>query len=135
MLVSELLHWYTKSFDDQANLIPGSYWEVLTGNLGFGMTYLAKFSRQESILAEIDYKWYLDWIGSADLRYHFLKGVPLDPFAEAGFGCAGRVEITHYGEYDLGDERDPLHLSLFGQVGCGLALRLDPVHVGAKALL
>lgn len=123
-----------KSFDDQANLMPGMYWEVIIDNLGFGMTYLTKFSRQESILPEINYKWYLDWIGSGDLRYHFLRGFPIDPFAEAGFGCAGRVEITDYGQYDLEGERDPLYLSLFGQVGGGLALRLDHLHVGAKAL-
>jgi hypothetical protein len=123
-----------KSFDDQADLIPGIYWEVIIDNLGFGMTYLAKFSRQDSTLPPIDYEWYLDWIGSADIRYHFLGEFPLDPFAEAGFGCAGRVDITNFGEYGLDDERDPLSLSLFGQVGGGLALRLDQVHIGAKAL-
>ena len=123
-----------KSFDDQANLIPGMYWEVIIDNVGFGMTYLAKFSRQESVLPEINYEWYLDWIGSGDLRYHFLRGFPIDPFAEAGFGCAGRVDITNYGAHDLEGERDPLYLSLFGQVGGGLALRLDNMHVGAKAL-
>ena len=123
-----------KEFDDQANLIPGFYWEVIPNNVGFGMTYLAKFSRQESVLPEINYEWYLDWIGSWDFRYHFLRHFPLDPFAEAGFGCAGRVDITNYGAYGLGEERDPLNLSLFGQVGGGLALRLQHLHVGAKAL-
>jgi hypothetical protein len=123
-----------KSFDDQANLIPGMYWEVIIDNVGFGMTYLAKFSRQDSILPEINYEWYLDWIGSFDLRYHFLRGFPLDPFVEAGLGSAGRVDITNYGAHGLEGERDPLYLSLFGQAGGGLALRLDHVHVGAKAL-
>lgn len=123
-----------KEFDDRANLIPGFYWEVIPNNVGFGMTYLVKFSRQESVLPEINYEWYLDWIGSWDFRYHFLRHFPLDPFAEAGFGCAGRVDITNYGVYDLGEERDPLNLSLFGQVGGGLAFRLQHLHMGAKAL-
>ncbi len=123
-----------KEFDDQANLIPGFYWEVIPNNVGFGMTYLVKFSRQESVLPEINYEWYLDWIGSWDFRYHFLRHFPLDPFAEAGFGCAGRVDITNYSAYALGGERDPLNLSLFGQIGGGLAFRLHHLHMGAKAL-
>jgi hypothetical protein len=44
------------------------------------------------------------------------------------------VDITGYGAYGLEDERDPLNLSLFGQVGGGLALRMAQFHVGAKAL-
>jgi len=123
-----------RSFDDRANLVPGLYWEVIPRNLGFGMTYLAKFNSQESILPEIEQQWYLDWIGSWDFRYHFLRRFPLDPFVEAGFGCAGRVDITGYGAYGLEDERDPLSLSLFGQAGGGLTLRLDQLHLGAKAL-
>lgn len=123
-----------KEFDDQANLMTGLYWEVIPDNLGFGMTYLARFTRRDSPLPEMNNEWYLDWIGSWDFRYHFLRHFLLDPFAEGGFGCAGRADITSYGKYDLEAERDPLNLSLFGQVGGGLAMRLEGLHVGAKAL-
>jgi hypothetical protein len=123
-----------KEFDNQANIMPGLYWEVIPDNVGFGMTYLARFSRQESTLPEINNEWYLDWIGSFDFRYHFMRYFLLDPFAEAGFGCAGRVDITSYGSDALAEERNPMNLSLFGQVGGGIALRLRGLHVGAKAL-
>jgi hypothetical protein len=123
-----------REFDNQANLMMGLYWEVIPHNVGFGMTYLAKFERQDAELPEINNQWYLDWIGSFDLRYHFLRYSFLDPFAEAGLGCAGRVDITRYEPYDFPGERNPLNLSLFGQVGGGLAVRLRGLHLGGKAL-
>lgn len=125
-----------KGFDNQANIIPGLYWEVLPdGRFGFGNTYLVKFNRVDSELEDLENEWYLDWIGSWDFRYHFFKKFLIDPFVEAGIGCAGRVEITDYEEYGYADQyRDPLFLSLFAQIGGGLSIRLKPIHVGAKAL-
>ena len=123
-----------REFDDQANLMMGLYWEVIPENVGFGMTYLAKFERQDSELPGINNVWYLDWIGSFDLRYHFLRHTLLDPFAEAGLGCAGRVDITDYEPCDTQAERSPLNISLFGQIGGGLAVRLRGLHLGGKVL-
>ncbi len=40
--------------------------------------------------------------------------------------------LTPRGEAGLPEDRQPLQLSLFTQVGGGLALRLDGMHVGAK---
>ena len=121
-------------FDDRVILYPGLYWEVIPGtNFGFGMTYLAKFNREESSLPDTDYNWYLDWIGSWDFRYHFLSDSFFDPFVEAGLGCAGRVDITSY-EYGLADSRDELMISLFGQAGGGVAFHLKELHLGAKGM-
>lgn len=121
-------------FDSQANLVPGWYWEVLIGNVGFGMSSLLKFERIPAALDGLNYLWYLDWIASWDLRYHFFRSFPLDPFLEAGFGSAGRVDITDYEEHGLPGIENPLALSLFGQVGGGLALRLHGIHAGARLL-
>ena len=123
-----------KSIDNQTNLFSGLYWEVIPNHLGFGMTYLVKFDRQSSAFAQPEYEWFLDWIGSWDFRYHFLRNFPVDPFLEGGIGNAGRVDISPYGEYGLEAERDPLQLSLFGQLGGGVALRLSGFHLGAKVL-
>jgi len=123
-----------KEFDEQTNLLSGFYWEVLMDHAGFGMTYLADFQRLESPYPQLEYLWYLDWVGSMDLRYHFLKSFFLDPFLEAGIGSAGRVDISAYEEYGLPEVKEPLELSLFGQVGGGLALRLSGFHVGARLL-
>lgn len=123
-----------EEFDEQANLLSGLYWEVLVDHVGFGMTYLADFQRLESPYPDLQYLWYLDWVGSLDLRYHFLRGFVLDPFLEAGVGSAGRVDISAYEEYGLPAVEDPLELSIFGQVGGGLALRLSGFHLGARLL-
>jgi hypothetical protein len=116
-----------KAFDNQANIIPGVSWEVMGRNFGVGMTGLVKFDRLDPAVSSLGYDWYLDWIGSWDFRYHILPRFLLDPFVEAGVGSAGRVHISGAG-------RDPLNLSLFGQVGGGLAIRLLGAHVGVKVL-
>ena len=123
-----------KKFDDNFEVFPGLYWEVVPGNFGFGMTYLGKFDRETSTLPGVDYHWHFNWIGTFDFRYHFIKDRLLDPFVEAGIGNAGRVDITSYGP-GLEDERDVLVISNFGQAGGGLAFNLKDFHVGAKVLV
>ena len=121
-------------FDNRVVLYPGLYWEVIPSDkFGFGMTYLVKFNRETSTLSETDYAWFLDWIASWDFRYHFFSDSFLDPFVEAGIGCAGRADITSY-DYGFEDERDDLLMSLFGQAGGGMAFHFREMHVGAKAL-
>ncbi len=123
-----------QEFDSQANIIPGWYWEVIPRNLGFGMSYLTRFNRTSSSLANLENSWYFDWIGTWDFRYHFFRRFFLDPFLEAGIGNAGRVDITAYEEYGYAENREPLMLSIFGQIGGGLTVRLSGLHIGGKLL-
>jgi len=123
-----------QGFDRPAELLSGFYWEVLLDHVGFGMTCLADFQEMDSPYPQLDSLWYLDWVGSLDLRYHFFEDFWLDPFLEAGLGSAGRVDISAYEENGLPAVDSPLQLSLFGQVGGGLALRLSGVHFGARLL-
>jgi hypothetical protein len=123
-----------REFDQGANLLSGLYWEVLREHVGFGMTYLVDFQRLDSPYPEMQYLWFVDWVGSFDLRYHFFEDFFLDPFLEAGLGSAGRVDISSYEENGLPGVEDPLELSVFGQVGGGLAFRLSGLHLGARLL-
>jgi hypothetical protein len=123
-----------QEFDEGTNLLSGLYWEVLRDHLGFGMTYLVDFQRLDSPYPEMQYLWFVDWVGSFDLRYHFFEDFFLDPFLEAGLGSAGRVDISSYEENGLPGVEDPLELSVFGQVGGGLAFRLSGLHLGARLL-
>ena len=123
-----------REFDEGANLLSGLYWEVLMDHVGLGMTYLVDFQSLASPYPELDYLWFMDWVGSFDLRYHFFEDFFLDPFLEAGLGSAGRVDISSYEEHGLSGVASPLELSVFGQVGGGLALRLSGLHVGARLL-
>lgn len=123
-----------REFDEGANLLSGLYWEVLMDHVGLGMTYLVDFQSLASPYPELDYLWFMDWVGSFDLRYHFFEDFFLDPFLEAGLGSAGRVDISSYEEHGLPGVDSPLELSVFGQVGGGLALRLSGLHVGARLL-
>ena len=121
-----------RGFDDPASLIPGFYVEVLIDHVGVGLTGLGRFDRLEAETAGEPADWFFDWIGSLDARYHFLRGFPLDPFVEAGLGSAGRVGIGSGAEDAPAEDGQPLQLSLFAQLGAGLALRLEGAHVGAK---
>jgi len=123
-----------REFDEGTNLLSGLYWEVLRDHLGFGMSYLVDFQRLDSPYPEMQYLWFVDWVGSFDLRYHFFEDFFLDPFLEAGLGSAGRVDISSYEENGLPGVEDPLELSVFGQVGGGLAFRLSGLHLGARLL-
>jgi hypothetical protein len=123
-----------REFDEGTNLLSGLYWEVLRDHLGFGMTYLVDFQRLDSPYPEMQYLWFVDWVGSFDLRYHFFEDFFLDPFLEAGLGSAGRVDVSSYEENGLPGVEDPLELSVFGQVGGGLAFRLSGLHLGARLL-
>jgi hypothetical protein len=119
--------------DDPTNLIPGLYWEFAGNKLGFGMTYLLDVERGD-IAVDPFTGVFLDWIATADLRYH-IRGSEafLDPFVEAGFGAAGRSDMTDYEAAGTGtNDYTPTNLSLFGQVGGGLAVKLSLLQLGAK---
>jgi hypothetical protein len=123
-----------QEFDQTANLIPGLYWEYAPSNFGIGMTALLDLNKSPAP-APVGEQLWLDWISSLDVRYHFLGSQAfLDPFIEGGFGAAGRSDITDYEALGVGsNDWTPTHLSLFGQVGAGLALKLSIFHLGAKA--
>jgi hypothetical protein len=123
-----------QEFGEGANLLSGLYWEVLPGHLGFGMTYLVDFQSTDSPYPQLDKLWFVDWVGSFDFRYHFLEDFFLDPFLEAGLGSAGRADISPYEENGLPAAENPTQLSLFGQLGGGLAFRLSGLHLGARLL-
>jgi hypothetical protein len=126
---------FRQEFDNEIDIIPGLYWEVILGKLGFGMTYLVNFTPIDTEIPDLEYEWYLDWIGSWDFRYHILSVIGrsgIDPFLEIGFGNAGRVDISNY--ENSSELRDPLQLSLFVQGGAGIALRLQQLHLGGKLL-
>ncbi|MBN1524581.1 MAG: hypothetical protein JW904_08865 [Spirochaetales bacterium] len=135
--MSEILfndhHEFQVEFNE--HILPGFYAEVLIGHIGLGTTALARFSKTTSIYPGVDYEWNLSWIGTLDLRYHFFEQSFLDPFVEGGLGCAGSVDLPEYtedGEYADGGDLEAL--SIFVQIGGGLAVRLDRFHVGAKVM-
>ncbi len=123
-----------QGFGEGSSLLSGLYWEVLPGHLGFGMTYLVDFQKEISSYPQLDYQWFVDWVGTFDLRYHFLRDFFLDPFLEAGLGSAGRADITAYEQHGLPGVQNPLQLSVFAQVGGGLAFRLSGLHLGTRLL-
>lgn len=98
------------------NVFPGFYWEVIPHHIGYGMTGNVRFDRQESLVPEEDYRWYMDWIATWDFRYHPLRWSFIDPFVEIGFGSADRGDITDYEDCGLDEDtaENPLYLSLFG---------------------
>jgi len=120
-------------FQDQSNLFPGFYWEVMSSHFSFGMTYQAKFDKKVSELPMISNEWLLTWLGSFDFRYHLFKRFFIDPYAVFKFGNAGSIELTDYSYYGYYNHlAQPLQLSLFAQVGVGTAVRLEGIHVGAE---
>jgi hypothetical protein len=120
-------------FEDQNNLFPGFFWEVIIKRFGFGNTYQVKFDRQVSGWEGIDNEWRLSWIGTFDFRYHLFRWFVLDPFLEGAFGCAGGLELTDYSGAGFAEDlADPMMLSLFGQLGAGVTARLDNIHLGGK---
>lgn len=124
---------FKEAIDDPANLIPGFSWEFAGNKLGFGMTYLLDVKKGD-IAVDPFTGVFLDWFTTADLRYHILGSEAfLDPFVEAGFGAAGRSDMTDYEAAGTGtNDYTPTNLSLFGQVGGGLAVKLFLLQLGAK---
>ncbi len=121
------------AIDDKTNLIPGLYWELAGRRLGFGMSCLLDLEKAD-VPAPVEEEFWLDWISTADLRYHILgSDAFLDPFLEAGFGAAGRSDVTNYEKAGVGSNDDtPTNLSLFGQVGGGLAVKIAVFQLGAR---
>ncbi len=86
---------------------------------------MKKNTQEITFRTEVEKSLHLDWIDARDFRYHFVRGFFLDPFLEAGIGSAGRADITDYEEYGYEENSERLMLSLFGQIGGGLTVRLS----------
>ncbi len=101
----------------------GLGWEVLMGHLGLGESVLVDFNENPPS------NWWLDWDAQAlFISYHILGPKTfIDPFVNAGLGCAGRVFLG-----PGSSSEDRLLLTLYPFVGAGAALVLDGLHLGAK---
>jgi hypothetical protein len=101
----------------------GFGWDVVLGHIGLGGEYLIDFNE------ETKDAWTLDWQGQAIYAsYHFLGArMPIDPFVDAGLGCAGRVFL---GPAEATGDR--LTLTLYPFASAGAALELQGLRVGAK---
>jgi len=119
----------------QATRFHGLYWEVIVNHVGFGMTTTARFTEVPTTDPALAPSLFLfDWLGGFDVRYHFTDRSVFDPFLEGQIGCAGRVDATDYAEKgfeDPGSSRMK-YLSLYGQVGAGIAFRFHQFHIGVK---
>ncbi len=103
--------------------LEGFGWEVLIGHIGIGGSYLVAFNKDSTS------EWWLDWDGQAAYASYHVLGPRsfVDPFVDAGIGCAGRVYLGP-GEASA----DRLLLTLYPFASAGAALDLNGLRVGAK---
>jgi hypothetical protein len=101
----------------------GFGWEVVMGHVGIGGAYTVDFNENPPSL------WWLDWEAQAlYASYHILGSRSfIDPFVDAGLGCAGRVFLGPGGTAE-----NRLALTIYPFASAGAALLLDGLRVGAK---
>jgi len=101
----------------------GFGWEVILGHVGIGGAYAVDFHK------DAPGAWWLDWEGQAIYAsYHILGSRAfVDPFVDAGLGCAGRVGLGP--SYNAGDG---LALTIYPFASAGAALELNGLRIGAK---
>jgi hypothetical protein len=117
------------SFDQAARALQsqspfvGFGWEVVMGHVGVGGTYAVDFD--EGLPAE----WWLDWDAQAVYASYHILGTRsfVDPFVDAGIGCAGRVFLG-----PEGGSADKLALTLYPFASAGAAIELNGLRLGAK---
>ena len=104
----------------------GLGWEVVIDKVGFGGDYSAAFTKTPQ------QTWWLDWLAQPIfLSYHFFRsGYTLDPFLQAGVGCAGRVYLQAWPKTAISNN---LFISIFPFVAAGLGLDLGGFLLSAKA--
>jgi hypothetical protein len=108
----------------------GIGWEVVLKRIGLGGTYMVSFSHDDQDRDLLN--WYCQGFF---ISYHFLGGGAfLDPFIQAGAGCAGRARLKR-----SRDDDDEVHvtgsdvsLTLFPYLSAGVALDLDGFTFGGK---
>ena len=101
----------------------GLGWDVVLDHVGLGGSYAVDFHQDAPSI------WWVDWEGQGlYCSYHFLRpSAVIDPFVDAGIGCAGRVFLGSSGQ-----SGDRLALSVYPFVSAGAALELNGLRVGAK---
>jgi hypothetical protein len=104
-------------------VLGGVGWEVVIRRFGLGGAYLVLFEPDEND------SWWLNWeTQPLFASCHLLGGgATIDPFIDAGFGCAGRVYLGP--RYISGDR---LGISIYPFAGAGLAFNFDSFRIGAK---
>jgi hypothetical protein len=109
------------------NPFTGFGWEVVIKHIGIGAQYLVDFHNDGSD------SWWVDWDGQAAyLSYHFFRALSVvDPFVDAGVGCAGRVFIGP-GSMPSDCDATRLAISVYPFVSAGASLYLHGLRVGAK---
>ncbi len=102
----------------------GVGWELVLGRVGLGGEYDVSFTRP------VQGAWWLDWYTQPlFVSWHpFRTGSVVDPFVQAGVGCAGRVFIDEW----TGSAASNLQLSIFPFVAGGLALDLSGFLLSGK---
>lgn len=106
----------------------GFSWEVVMGHVGLGGSYAVDFN--EPLPAE----WRLDWNAQAIYASYHILGTRsfLDPFVDAGLGCAGRVYLGPKDSPTASSTADKLALTVYPFVSAGAAIILDGFRLGAK---
>lgn len=101
----------------------GMDWDVVIHHIGLGGIYAVDFHEDAPSI------WWVDWAGQGlYLSYHLFEPRALiDPFADIGLGCAGRVYL---GPANTGEQR--LALTVYPFASLGAALDLNGLRLGAK---
>lgn len=101
----------------------GFGWEVIFGHIGIGGSYAVDFHK------DAPSAWWLDWESQALYASFHILGCKsfIDPFVDAGIGCAGRVFLG-----PSADAGSALALTIYPFVSAGAALELNGLRVGAK---
>ena len=131
--------------DKGVNFKPGFEFGMKVNRIGFGISSLFMFNKTESAYPNLNWDWTFDWISTINIGYHFARRwYLLDPFIEAGFGAAGRVDLIPYfesmehmsclaaGNLNCPDYKNLSGLSLVGYIAAGLSLRLDMLYISGK---
>jgi hypothetical protein len=92
-------------------------------HVGIGGAYAVDFHENPATT------WWLDWEGQAIYASYHLLGSRsfIDPFVDAGLGCAGRVFLGPGSALE-----GKLALTIYPFVSAGAALILEGLRVGAK---
>ncbi len=101
----------------------GIGWEVVIKRFGMGGNYLVLFEPDSND------SWWFSWETQPFYAScHLLGGsARIDPFVDAGLGCAGRVYLgPTYASGEL------LGISIYPFASAGLALNIDSFRIGAK---
>ncbi len=103
--------------------------EVVLHRVGFGGDYMVSFFQSP------EGAWWLDWYAPALFVSFHPIGVNrfIDPFFDAGFGCAGRVFLGPATSYWPLSATGLPSISLFPFVAGGISLNLDGFLLKAKA--